>query len=64
VKRVPVLSKTTDLTFEISSKTLFFKTKIPFLIAIFKVIATTEGIASPRAQGQETTKTVIARSNG
>ena len=39
---------------------LFFFSKIPFFIAIFKVIEITDGIANPSAQGQEANKTVIA----
>ncbi len=39
---------------------LFFLINIPYLIAKFKIITTTQGIAKPKAHGQETTKIDIA----
>jgi hypothetical protein len=50
----------TPFTFPILSKILFFFIRIPYLIAKFKVITTTQGIASPSAQGHETTRIDIA----
>jgi len=52
VNKVPVLSKiTVFILFKFSNK-LFFLIKIPSYIAKFKVMATTLGIARPRAHGQ------------
>lgn len=59
VKRVPVLSKEIILHFFIFYKTPLFLIKIPFLIAMLSMIATTLGTANPKAQGQEATSTPI-----
>lgn len=59
VKSVPVLSNEIIWHFFIFYKTLLFLIKIPFLIAIFKTIATTLGTAKPRAHGQDATRTPI-----
>lgn len=64
VKRVPVLSNTTDYTFPIYSKHFVFLINILFFIAKFNVIATTHGMANPRAQGQLATTVAIDFSNG
>jgi hypothetical protein len=64
VKRVPVLSKITDLTLFIFSKMVFFFTSRLCFIARFNVMAITLGIANPNAHGQDATKTDIDLSNG
>lgn len=57
LKTVPVLSKAIILAFFIFSKMLVFLMRIPLLMARFRMFAITLGIARPRAQGQEATKT-------
>jgi hypothetical protein len=59
VNNVPVLSKDIILHFFIFYKTPLFLINIPFLIAIFNIIATTLGTARPKAHGQEATSTPI-----
>ena len=59
VNKVPVLSKDIILHFFIFYSTPLFLIKIPFLIAIFSIIATTLGTANPSAHGHEATKTPI-----
>lgn len=57
VNRVPVLSKAIILAVLIFSKTPLFLIKIPFFIAMFRIMEITLGTARPRAQGQEATRT-------
>mmetsp|Transcript_97741 Transcript_97741/g.262610 ORF Transcript_97741/g.262610 Transcript_97741/m.262610 type:complete len:428 (+) Transcript_97741:451-1734(+) len=57
--RVPVLSRTTLLTFEPSSRgTAPVRTKMPCLAAAPVAAMTAVGVASPSAQGQATSSTV------
>lgn len=53
MNNVPVLSKNMHLTLFNSSNKLFFLINTPSFIAMFKEIAITEGIANPKAHGQE-----------
>ena len=60
---VPVLSSATTLSFPVFSKASEVLKRIPFLAPIpFPTIIAT-GVASPRAQGQDITSTVIAFSS-
>ena len=59
MNRVPVLSKAMILENFIFSMMALFRMIIPFLIAMFKTIATTLGTARPRAHGHDATKTPI-----
>ena len=52
VNKVPVLSKIIAFNLFKFSNKLFFLIRIPSFIARFKVIATTLGIARPKAHGQ------------
>ena len=56
--RVPVLSKITVSILLASSNTSLVLTKIPFLAQTPSDTIVASGVASPKAQGQATTKTV------
>ena len=56
--RVPVLSKTIVSTLLMASNTSLVLINIPFLAVIPIATTTANGVASPKAQGQDITKTV------